>query len=179
MRLSLKLFILFIKEEFRAQSPVFRSSFLMYPLFIFVLSGLMLLPMRMSLSKFELVTVGEVAVFMSGILVGGMGMFMDAILERRMCNVRMLLGAPSTLPVSYKKFFTYFYFKDMLYYMLMDVLPVLLGIAVSALLTGLQVDLPMAALTLCLSFALGMAVAFAPSAVVVRGRSRARLVQWN
>ncbi len=174
MRLSLKLFLLFIKEEFRAQSSMFRSSFLMYPLFIFVLAGLMglmLLPMRMSLSKFELVTLGEVAVFMSGMLVGGMGMFMDAILERRMGNVRMLLGAPSTLPVSYKKFFTYFYFKDMLYYMLMDVLPVWLGIAVSTLLTGLQVDLPMAALTLCLSFALGMAVAFALSTVVVRSRS--------
>jgi hypothetical protein len=174
MRLSLKLFILFMKEEFRAQSSMFRSSFLMYPLFIFVMAGLMglmLLPMRMSLSKFELVTLGEVAVFMSGMLVGGMGMFMDMILEKRMGSVRMLLSTPATLPVSYKEFFAYFYFKDMLYYMLMDVLPVLLGIYASTLLTGLQVDLPMAALTLVLAFALGMAVAFALSTVVVRSRS--------
>jgi|AGTN01.1.fsa_nt_gi hypothetical protein len=174
MRLSLKLFALFIKEEFRAQSSMFRSSFLMYPLFIFVLAGLMglmLLPMRMSLSKFELVTLGEVGVFMAGMLVGGMGMFMDMILEKRMGNVRMLLGAPSTLPVSYKEFFAYFYFKDMLYYMLMDVLPLLLGIYMSTLLTGLHVDLLMAAVSLVIAFALGMSVAFALSTVVVRSQT--------
>jgi hypothetical protein len=174
MRLSPKLFMLFMKEEFRAQSSMFRSSFLMYPLFIFALAalmGLMLMPMRMSLSKFELVTIGEIAVFMSGMLVGGMGMFMDAILERRMGNVRMLLSSPGTLPVKYREFFTYFYFKDMLYYMLMDVFPVYLGLVASTLLTGLQVDLPMAAITLALSFALGMSVAFALSTVVVRSRS--------
>ncbi|HEY3274175.1 MAG TPA: hypothetical protein VGJ92_10450 [Methanocella sp.] len=174
MRLSPKLFILFIKEEFRAQSSMFHSSFLMYPLFIFVLAGLMglmLLPMKMSLSKFELVTLGEAGVFMAGMLVGGMGMFMDMILEKRMGSVRMLLSTPATLPVAYKEFFAYFYFKDMLYYMLMDVLPVLLGIYASTLLTGLQVDLPMAAVTLALAFALGMAVAFALSTVVVRSRS--------
>lgn len=174
MRLSLKLFVLFIKEEFRAQSSMFRSPFLMYPLFIFALAGLMglmLLPMRMSLSKFELVTLGESAVFMAGMLVGGMGMFMDMILEKRMGSVRMMLSMPSTLPVSYKEFFAYFYFKDMLYYLLMNVLPVLLGIYASTLLTGLQVDLPMAAVTLALSFALGMSVAFALSTVAARSRS--------
>jgi hypothetical protein len=53
----------------------------------------------------------------------------------------------------------------------MDVLPVLLGIYASTLLTGLQVDLPMAAVTLVLAFALGMSVAFALSTVVARSRS--------
>ncbi len=174
MRLSPKLFWLFMKEEFRAQSSMFRSSFLMYPLFIFALAalmGLMLLPMRMSLSTYELVTVGEIAVFMSGMLVGGMGMFMDAILERRMGNVRMLLSSPGTLPVKYREFFAYFYFKDMLYYFLIDVLPVYLGLVASTFVTGMHVDLVMAAITLALAFALGMSVAFALSTVVVRSRS--------
>ncbi|HUL62392.1 MAG TPA: hypothetical protein VLT35_04955, partial [Methanocella sp.] len=173
MRLNVRLFALFVREEFRAQSSMFRSSFLMYPLFILVLAGLMgllLLPMRMSLSRYELVTLGEVAVFMSGMLVGGMGMFMDAILERRMGNVRMLLSTPATLPVRYREFFTYFYFKDMLYYILMDVLPVFAGLYLSSLVTGLDINAPMAAVTFVISFVLGMSVAFALSTVVVRSR---------
>jgi hypothetical protein len=73
--------------------------------------------------------------------------------------------------VKYREFFTYFYFKDMLYYMLMDVLPVYLGLVVSTFVTGLHVDLAMAAISLALAFALGMSVAFAMSTVVVHSRS--------
>ncbi|WP_424359718.1 hypothetical protein [Methanocella sp. MCL-LM] len=172
--MSANLFWLFIKEEYRAQSSMFKSSFLMYPIFILVMSGLMglmLLPMRMSLSTYELVTLAQIGVFMSGMLVGGMAMFQEAILERRMPGVRLLLNIPGTLPVSNKKMFTYFYFKDILYYIGMNVLPVLFGLYVSTFLTGLHVDLPMAALTFILSFLLGVSVSFALSTLAVRSKA--------
>lgn len=172
--MSANLFWLFIKEEFRAQSSMFKSSFLMYPAFILVLAalmGLMLLPMRMSLSTYELVTLAQIGVFMSGMLVGGMAMFQEAILERRMPGVRLLLNLPGTLPITNKKVFAYFYFKDILYYICMNVLPVLFGLYASTLLTGIHVDLPMATLTFILSFLLGVSVSFALSTIVVRSRA--------
>lgn len=172
--MSANLFWLFIKEEYRAQSSMFKSSFLMYPLFILVMAGLMglmLLPMRMTLSVFELVTLAQVGVFMSGMLVGGMAIFQETILERRLPGMRLLLNIPGTLPISNKNVFAYFYFKDILYYVCMNVLPVLFGLYVSTLLTGLHVDLPLAALTFVLSFLLGVSVSFALSTIAVRSKA--------
>ena len=172
--MSANLFWLLIKEEYRTQSSMFKSSFLMYPVFILVLTGLMglmLLPMRMSLSTYELVTLAQIGVFMSGMLVGGMAMFQEAILERRMSGVRLLLNIPGTLPIANKKVFAYFYFKDILYYICMNVLPVLFGLYASTLVTNLHVDLLMAAVTFILSFLLGVAVSFALSTVAVRSKA--------
>ncbi|CAJ37650.1 hypothetical protein [Methanocella arvoryzae] len=172
--MSANLFWLFIKEEYRAQSSMFKSSFLMYPAFILMLSGLMglmLLPMRMSLSTYDLVTLAQICVFMSGMLVGGMAMFQEAILERRMPGVRLLLNIPGTLPVSNKKMFAFFYFKDILYYICMNVLPVLFGLYLSTFITGLHVDLPLAAVTFILSFLLGVSVSFALSTIAVRSKA--------
>ncbi|WP_128694411.1 hypothetical protein [Methanoculleus taiwanensis] len=171
--MSANLFWLLLKEEYRAQSSMFRSSFLMYPVFILVLAGLMglmLMPMRMSLSSYELVTLGQVCVLGSGMLVGGMALFQETILERRMPGVRLLLTIPGTLPISNKKVFAYFYFKDILYYVCMNVLPVLFGLYTSTFVTGLSVDLPLAALTFILSFLLGVSGSFALSTVVVRSK---------
>lgn len=172
--MSVNLFWLFIKEEYRTQSSMFKSSFLMYPVMILVMAGLMglmLLPMRMSLSTYELVTLAQIGVFMSGMLVGGMAMFQEAILERRMSGVRLLLNIPITLPISNKKVFAYFYFKDILYYIGMNVLPVLFGLYASTLVTGIHVDLPMAAITFILSFLLGVSVSFALSTIAVRSKA--------
>ncbi len=172
--MSANLFWLLIKEEYRAQSSMFRSSFLMYPVFILVLAGLMglmLMPMRMSLSAYELVTLAQVCVLMAGMLVGGMALFQETILERRMPGVRLLLNIPGTLPISNKRVFAFFYCKDILYYVCMNVLPVLFGLYASTFITGLHIDLPLAALTFVLSFLLGVSVSFALSTVIVRSRA--------
>ncbi|HMK46191.1 MAG TPA: hypothetical protein VK436_06155 [Methanocella sp.] len=172
--MSANMFWLFIKEEYRAQSSMFRSSFLMYPVMIFVLTclmGLMLLPMRMSLSTYELITLAQVGVFMSGMLVGGMAMLQETILERRMSGIRLLLNIPMTLPISNKRVFTHFYFKDILYYICMNVVPVVLGLYASTFVTGININLPLAALTFILSFMIGVSVSFALSTVAVRSRS--------
>lgn len=168
------LFILFIKEEYRAQSSLFQSSFLAYPLLMLVFSfimGLMLLPMRTALSTAELVTIAHVGVFFAAMLVGGFAMFQNPLLERRMGGIRMMLGMPGTVPVSYKEVFTYFYVKDILYYMLGNVLPVLLGIYVSTFITGLHVNLLWAAVTFMAAFLMGISLSFAISTVLVRSKA--------
>ncbi|MDN7023418.1 hypothetical protein FGU65_00630 [Methanoculleus sp. FWC-SCC1] len=177
--MSARLFRLLLKEEYRAQSSMFRSSLLMYPVFIFVLAGLMglmLMPLRMSLSTYELVTLAQASVLGSGMLVGGMALFQEAILERRMPGVRLLLNIPATLPISNKRVFAFFYFKDVLYYICMNVLPVVFGLYASTLVTGLHVDLPLAALTFVLSFLLGVSISFALSTVVVRSKTLFALI---
>ncbi|WP_254591277.1 hypothetical protein [Methanocella conradii] len=121
MELHPGLFWLLIKEEYRAQSSMFHSSFLVYPLFMLAISllmGLMLLPLRAALTAAEIIVIGHVGVMVAGMLVGGFAMFQDPILERRIGGVRMLLGAPGTLPITYKEVFTYFYFKDLAYFIL-------------------------------------------------------------
>jgi len=174
MELRPNLFALLLKEEYRAQSSMFHSSFMVYPLFILAISlimGLMLLPMRTALTAEQLVIIGHFGVLVAGMLVGGFAMFQDPILERRMGGVRMLLGTPGTLPITYKEVFSYFYVKDILYYIAMNVLPVLLGIYISTLFTGLRIDLPMAAVTFTSAFLMGVSLTFALSTVLVRSRA--------
>jgi hypothetical protein len=153
---------------------MFKSSFLVYPLMMLVFAfimGLMLLPMRTAMSTVDLVTVAHVGVFFSAMLVGGFAMFQNPLLERRMGGIRMMLGMPATVPVSYKEVFTYFYLKDILYYMLMNVLPVLFGIFISTLITGLHIDLLWAAATFTAAFLMGISFCFALSTILVRSRA--------
>nr|WP_255668320.1 hypothetical protein [Methanocella sp. CWC-04] len=152
---------------------MFRSSFLMYPLFSLVLSaimGLMLLPMRAALSTFELVTLAHAGIFIAGMFVGGFAMFQDQILERRMGGIRLLLNIPGTLPITYKEVFSYFYIKDIIYYILMNVLPVLLGLYISTFVTGLHIDLLLAAVTFIIAFITGVSFTFALSTIFVRSK---------
>ena len=168
------LFWLLIKEEYRAQSSMFHSSFLVYPLFMLALSlvmGLMLLPLSAALTAAEIIIIGHAGVMVAGMLVGGFAMFQDPILERRMGGVRMLLGTPGTLPITYKEIFTYFYFKDLAYYLAINVLPVLLGVYISTLFTGLHLNLLMAAITFTAAFLMGVSLTFALSTILVRSKA--------
>lgn len=163
MELRPNLFWLLVKEEYRAQSSMFHSSFLVYPLFMLAISlimGLMLLPMRTALTTEQLVIIGHVGVLVAGMLVGGFAMFQDPILERRMGGVRMLLGTPGTLPITYKEIFSYFYVKDILYYIFINVLPVLFGVYISTLFTGLHINLFMAGVTFTAAFLMGVSLTF-------------------
>ena len=174
MELRPNLFILLIKEEYRAQSSMFKSSFLVYPFMMLAVSlimGLMLLPMSTAMSTRDIVYVGHIGVLVAGMLVGGFAMMQDPILERRMGGVRMLLGTPGTLPISYKEIFSYFYIKDMVYYLLMNILPVLFGVYLSTLVTGLHIDLLMAAITFTGAFLMGVSLMFALTTVMVRSRA--------
>ncbi|MDI6895756.1 hypothetical protein [Methanocella conradii] len=174
MELRPGLFWLLIKEEYRAQSSMFHSSFLVYPLFMLAISllmGLMLLPLRAALTTAEIIIIGHVGVMVAGMLVGGFAMFQDPILERRMGGVRMLLGTPGTLPITYKEMFTYFYFKDLAYYLAINVLPVLLGVYISTFFTGLHVNLLMAAITFMAAFLMGVSLTFALSTILVRSKA--------
>ncbi|BAI61838.1 conserved hypothetical protein [Methanocella paludicola SANAE] len=168
------LFLLLIKEEYRAQSSMFRSSFLVYPLMMLTISlvmGFMLLPMRTALSVKDIVIVGHVGVLVAGMLVGGFAMFQDPILERRMGGMRMLLGTPGTLPITYKEIFSYFYVKDIVYYLLINILPVVLGVYISTLFTGLYVNLFMATITFTAAFLMGVSLTFALSTILIRSRA--------
>jgi len=174
MELRPSLFALLIKEEYRAQSSMFRSSFLVYPLMMLAIAfimGFMLLPMRTALPVKDIVIIGHAGVLVAGMLVGGFAMFQDPILERRMGGMRMLLGTPGTLPISYKEIFSYFYVKDIVYYLLINILPVVLGVYLSTLFTGLHIDLPMATMTFTAAFLMGVSLTFALSTVLLRSRA--------
>lgn len=78
MELRPDLFWLLVKEEYRAQSSMFHSSFLVYPFMILAVSlimGLMLLPMSTALTKEQIIIIGHLGVLVSGMLVGGFAVF--------------------------------------------------------------------------------------------------------
>lgn len=168
------LLVLLVREEYRAQSSMFRSSFLAYPIAMLAaafLLGMMLPPLLTAMPAGDLAILGHAGVFAAGLLVGGFAMFQDPILERRLGGVRLLLGTPATLPISYKEIFAYFYAKDILYYLAMNILPVLLGAYASTIATGLHIDLPLAAVTLTAAFLMGVSAMFALTTVLVRSRA--------
>lgn len=175
----LKLFLYHVKEEYRVQSSMFKSSFLVYPfmmLTIAVVMGLLGTRLLGTLTSFELIVIAHLGMFFTGLMVGGFAMFQNAVLEKRMGNVRLLLNTPGTLPISYKRTFTYFYFKDILYYLLMNVLPLIIGLYVSTALMGIHIDLPLALLTFIMAFLTGISTCFALSTILIRSKALVALI---
>jgi hypothetical protein len=170
---SLSILSLFIKEEYRTQSSMFRSSFLMYPVFILAVSafmGLMVLPLKSALTDIELISLAHLGIFGAGIFVGGFALLQDIILERRIGGIRLLLSTPGTIPITYKEMFSYFYIKDIIYYLAMNVLPILFGLYLSAIVTGVHIDILLASLTFISAFIVGVSVSFAMSTLLVRSK---------
>jgi len=76
-------------------------------------------------------TVGGLMFLVFGLGVGGMGLFIGEILERRFGSISLLLGSGRLLPVTNRSLVGAFFLKDAAFYLLFNILPFALSFSLS------------------------------------------------
>ncbi|UCF08348.1 MAG: hypothetical protein JSW28_01265 [Thermoplasmata archaeon] len=116
---------------------------------------------------------GSLLFMIFGISVGGLGLFMGSILERRFGRINLLLASGRTLPIENRKLMGAFFLKDAFYYLAFNLLPFIaaFGLAgfVAAGFTFLGILLFAAGVIL--TFFFGMSLSYFLSMTAVKSRT--------
>jgi MFS family permease len=160
-------------EEIRMQAAMIgKFQFIFFSVFIaifaFILSVLSPLILE-STSMREVYFLIHIIVVAYGMGVGAFGLFADQIMERRFGEVNFLLTTPTTQPISFRSVFLAFYVKDVIYYLLISIIPLIAGIVLSIPFTSFQLtSVLFLGLTITFSFLLGISFSFFMSSLYVR-----------
>lgn len=164
-----------LSEERRLNSAVIgKAQFLMFPLMILFMSLVLALASKQLLRTMpmtQLYIILHSIIIIYGLGVGGFALFGERMAERRVGEVSLILGTPVIHPISFREVFLAFYVKDIIYYLLYSIIPLIGGIALSIPLTGFQpVSVIFLLLTLTISFLFGISLSFFLSSMYVRSR---------
>lgn len=172
----LRLVRLMMSEELRLNAGLIgRVQFLLFPVMILAFSLILALASKQLLgatSMDQMYVVLHALLFAYGLAVGGFALMGERIANRRFGQVSLLLQTPTLLPVRFRTIFLAFYIKDIIYYILLTIAPLVAGIALSIPLTGFRVSSVLfLLLTATLSFLLGISLSFSLSSIYVRWRA--------
>ncbi|MCG7848424.1 MAG: hypothetical protein MIO93_04505 [ANME-2 cluster archaeon] len=164
---------LMFKEEFRLQASFFNRSYfltssLVLVLFTFIM-GLSLPMLRRAIEIDDMLLVTHWVMLFYGLGVGGFALFGERILERRFGSISLLLGSGYTLPIRHRRLFFLFYIKDILYYILLTILPMVVGLALASVFVSISLtSLLVLFISLTLSFLLGISTSVLLFTISVR-----------
>ncbi|MDY6957971.1 MAG: hypothetical protein SVK08_02325 [Halobacteriota archaeon] len=166
---------LMMLEEYRMQSAMIgKFQFLFFPVLI---SAFSLVISITSTSLLNAMPMERVYLLLHTIMiayamsVGAFALFGESIAERRFGQIDLMLSTPLTQPIDFKDVFLAFYIKDTIYYIAISIVPIITGILLSIPLTGFRLtSVIFLALTMTLSFLLGISFSFFLSSVYVRWR---------
>jgi len=170
-----ELFTNMVKEEWRIHSTLFGSlSFALFPVMIFCIScmGSFLLPLFTGVLPPGYLAIILHAIFLLlGIMVGGFGLMGMEVMNRRFGQASLLAYSARSLPLSERQIFLTFVIKDIVYYLLLYVLPFVFGFAVASPFIHLPLRVPLLLfVTLTLAFLTGLALIFFLSTVYSRSK---------
>jgi len=162
------------KEELRLQKAfIGKVAAAFFPVMIFFFSVVL----AVAFSFFRRIDVATVLLLLHagfalyGLSVGALALIGEQVMTRRLGQANMLLQLPQWQPISFRRVMAVFYLKDATFYILYSILPLVGGIAVAAPLAGIPwTSVGLLALTLFLTFMVGMSLSFLVSAVAVRSR---------
>ncbi len=168
-----QLLTLQMKEEWRVMTSYFSSEklFFLFPLVIFFVGffmGLLLPLFRSAFDVRELLIAFTLLLGAYGLFVGAFGFFADEVAQRWFREARLLISMYDVLPLSFRRIFTWFYVKDIIYYLFLTIFPLFLGAFLSFRITHTIFLKVM--VTSVLSFLVGVSVSFVVSSVYVRNR---------
>jgi hypothetical protein len=167
------LLTLHLKEEWRMMTSYFSSEklFIVFPLVLFIVGFIMgeLLPLfERAFDMKELVVAFHLLLGSYGVLVGAFGFFADEVAQAWFQDAHLLIHMHAILPISFKKIFTWFYVKDIVYYLGLTIFPLFLG-------AFLSLQIPV--LTFCtlvvsstLTFLIGVSISFLVSSLYVQNK---------
>lgn len=162
-----------LKEEYRMHvSYSSRTIFLALPMFICFIAfgmGISLTQLERNISIQELLTLTHVGIFLYGLSVGAFGFLGKTYIERRYGKNNYLINMPALLPLSFKRTFLGMYFRDVIFYLVLVLLPALLGLLLAAPIAHFSViSIGGVFVGTLLSFLIGVSFSFAVSVVYTR-----------
>ena len=179
--MGLELFTSMMKEEWRLHSTLFGSlSFALFPVLIFgiVCMSSFLLPLfRAVLPAGDLALIITGVFLLLGVMVGGFGLLGNEVMNRRFGQMSLLAYSARSLPLSERYIFTNFVLKDIVYYLILWVLPFVLGFAVASPFIGVPPTYPLLLFaSLTLTFLFGLSVIFFLSTVYSRSKTALAII---
>lgn len=168
-----QLLTLQMKEEWRVMTSYFSSEklFFLFPVIIFFVGffmGLLLPLFKSAFDMRELLVAFTLLLGAYGLFVGAFGFFADEVAQRWFREARLLISMYDVLPLSFRRIFTWFYVKDIIYYLFLTIFPLFLGVFLSFKINHTIFLKVM--VTSVLSFLVGVSVSFVISSVYVRNR---------
>lgn len=167
------LFHLMLKEEWRLNLAfASRRGLLMFPLFIFggaVATGLSLDSLSEDVGLTSLVTAAHLSLLTYGLFIGSFTFFGKEIMDRLFGTTSLLLGLPTTQPLSNRAVLLLFFWKDVAYYFLTTFGPLVAGLLLGGSLAGLPLgSMAWFSVGAGASFATGLACSYLLAAVYLR-----------
>ncbi len=164
---------LMLKEEFRTHTNYSgRSRFMMFPVFVFVLSlgsGLTMDKMLQTVTLGQFAIFAHISVFMYGLSVGAFGLMGREYLERRYGRSNYLVAMPYLLPLSFKTTFLGIYLRDAVFYIVLMLVPATLGLVAAAPFMGFAItSIGVFFVAILTTFMFGMSLSFLVSVVYIR-----------
>jgi len=166
---------LMLKEEFRMHARYSSPRmFLAFPVFVFLFSLAIGLTSRRILEATplnEAILFLHVSAFLYGLGVGAFGFLGAQYVERRHGSRNYIVTMPSLLPMSFRRTFLGMYVRDALFYILLVLVPMVLGLLASVPFTGFRpASIGFLFLASLVSFLLGMSLSFFVSTLYMRSR---------
>ncbi|MGD2247312.1 MAG: hypothetical protein PVF58_02825 [Candidatus Methanofastidiosia archaeon] len=160
-----------LKEEWRMLTSYFSGEklFFVFPIILFGTGVFMsfLIPLfRAAFDMRELVVGIHLLLILYGLFVGAFGFFADEVAQTWFGDARLLIHMYAIHPVSFRYLFTWFYIKDIVYYLGLTLFPLYVGGCVTMAIPWVTFCVLVVSLTL--SFLLGVSISFIISAVYMR-----------
>lgn len=163
-------------EDYRMQAAMIgRFQFLFFPVFIALFAfviGISSVVILGNVSMDRIYLLLHITMLVYGLAVGGFALFGQQIAEERFGGITVLLSTPNRQPVGFRGLFLVFYIKDVIFYMLFSIIPIIAGVALSIPFSGFRVtSVLFLFLTITMSFMLGISFSFFLSSVYVRWKA--------
>ncbi|MEE9340464.1 MAG: hypothetical protein V3V21_02250, partial [Thermoplasmata archaeon] len=167
---------LFLREEFRMHTYYTNPRmFLAFPFIVCMFSfGVALTSDRIlaDTNLDEVMLLLHVSVFLYGLSVGAFGFMGREYVERQHGRRKYLVASPLTLPISFRKTFLGMYLRDVIFYVLLLLLPATLGLLFSVPFSGFRwTSIVLLFLAALVSFLIGISLSFFASVVYIRNHA--------
>jgi hypothetical protein len=166
------LFTAMVREEWRVHTSLFGTSgFALFPLLLmfFSFAGALIWPLFTDiLPAHEAIVLAHYSFVLAGASVGAFGLFGREVMNRRFGQASLIAYSSRSLPVSERNILLNFVLKDTVYYLFFWVFPFVAGLGLAAPWIGIALTyIPLFAMTLSLSFLIGLSLVFLLSTIYV------------
>ncbi|MBN2142878.1 hypothetical protein JW711_06125 [Candidatus Woesearchaeota archaeon] len=173
MRRFIELFRAMVLEEWRIHSTIFGNvRFALFPLIVVAgsfLACLSSLILDVMFSRSSMILFVHYLFFFFGANIGAFGMIGRESMNRRFGQASLVAYSSKSLPVGEREIFSGIVAKDIIYYFIMWIVPIVLGFVLATPVTGSSVaSAPILLVSLTLAFLLGTSAVYLLSVFYVR-----------
>jgi len=170
--MTLEILKAMIKEEWRLHTSLFGSRmFALFPLLIGISAftiSLFLPYMTKVMTIGQMLQSAHYLFIFFGVSIGAFGLFGREVMNRRFGQASLIAYSSRSLPISERIIFLNFFIKDILFYILLWILPITLGFILATPFISIDtISMLFACATLMLSFLIGLSLVFFLSTLYV------------